>query len=69
MIIYDRLWKTMNDKGITIYSLEKDHGIVRSQMKRFQRNCIVTTYTLNRLCNALQCDINDILEFVPDKKE
>jgi len=66
MIIYDRLWDTLEKKGITKYRLRKDYNIRKSQLDRLKRNESVTTNTIDRLCNILDCDITDIMEHIKD---
>ena len=36
-------------------------------VQRLQRNEPVTTHTLNKLCEILDCELSDIAEYVPDK--
>lgn len=64
MIIYDRLWKTMEQKGISQYSLIKDYHVNESQLFRLRKNMIVKTTTLDRLCEILDCKIEDICQYV-----
>lgn len=66
MIVYDRLWKTLAIKGITKYRLKKDYHISQAQFDRLKRNESVTTSTIDKLCNLLECDIIDIMEHIPD---
>lgn len=66
MIIYDRLWDTMKRKGISQYTLYTTYGISKAQIQRLKRNESVTTNTLNTLCNILDCDIEEICEFIKD---
>lgn len=67
MIVYDRLWETMKKKGITQYSLIKDHNINEAQLFRLRQNMVVKTITLDRLCEILDCRIEDICEYVKNK--
>lgn len=69
MIIYDRLWKTLKAKGITQYKLINEYQISPGQLTRLHRNESVTTHTLDQLCNILECDITDILEYISPKKK
>ena len=64
MIIYDRLWETMKQKGISQYSLIKDYNINESQLFRLRKNLVVKTITLDRLCEILDCEIEDICQHV-----
>lgn len=66
MIIYDRLWNTMKEKEISQYTLYTTYGISKAQIQRLKRNESVTTNTLNTLCNILDCNIEDICEFIKD---
>lgn len=66
MIKYDRLWKTMKDRGISQYDLYTHYNVNRSQLDRLRRNSNIETNTLDRLCNILKCDIEDIMEHIDD---
>ena len=68
MIIYDKLWKTMKEKGITQYALIKKYKISPSQITRLKRNESVSTHTIDIFCKILKCDITDIMEFIDDGK-
>lgn len=63
MIVFDKLWLTMKDRGISQYKLIKDHQISTGQLDRLRKNGNVSTYTLDQLCTILQCDLADIAEF------
>ena len=67
MICYDKLWKTMKEKGISQYKLIKDCGFSSGQLDRLRKNDNVNTYTLDQLCRILDCDIGDIARYVRDK--
>lgn len=66
MIKFDRLWKTMDKKGITQYDLYTRHNVNRSQINRLRHNQNVEVNTIDRLCNILQCNVEDIMEHIPD---
>lgn len=66
MIVYDRLWKTMKARGITQYALYTHYNVNRSQLDRLRKNQNVQTNTIDRLCNILQCRVEDIMEQIPD---
>ena len=69
MIKYDKLWETMKKKGVTTDWLREKCGIDRKTIRRLQSNENTETKTLNKLCLILQCRLEDIAEFVPDKTE
>ena len=69
MIIYDKLWITMEKKGVSTYWLREKCGIDRKTIRRLRTNDNIETKTLNKLCIALNCSLDDIAQFVPEKNE
>ena len=67
MITFDRLWVTMKERGVTTYQLREKAGIDSKTIRRLRANENMETKTLNKLCNALQCDLRDIVEYTPDE--
>ena len=68
MIVFDRLWQTMKEKGVSTYLLRERCGIDSKTVRRLTANDNVETKTLDRLCAALDCTLSDIAEYIPDKK-
>ena len=68
MIIYDRLWKTMKKKGVSQYKLTKEYGFSSGQLDRLRKNGNISTFTLDSLCEILDCKLEDIVEFIPKNK-
>lgn len=68
MITYSPLWHTLKNKGVSQYQLIKDYGVDNAQLQRLRQNQVVKTLTLNKLCQILDCRIEDIIEYVPDHK-
>ena len=66
MISYDRLWQTMKAKGITQYALIKKYNISPAQITRLKRNESVSTHTIETFCRILQCNVEDIMQYVED---
>lgn len=66
MIRYDRLWVTLKSKGFTKYQLTKEYGVSKAQLHRLRHNQSVNTNTLDRLCNILECEVEDIMEHIQD---
>lgn len=67
MIVFDKLWTTMKEKGVSQYTLIKDYGFSPGQLTRPRHNHNINTYTLNRLCEILNCELSDIAEYLPKK--
>ncbi len=63
MIVYDKLWETMKSKNISQYKLIKTYHISTGQLDRLRKNANVSTFTLNQLCEILDCQLWDIAEF------
>ena len=68
MIIYDKLWETMKQKGISYYDLTIKHGVSKSLLHRLKYNQGVSTNSLNTLCNILDCKLEDIATFYKDEQ-
>ena len=62
------LEKTLKEKGITRYELAKRTGILFHVIDRYYKNTVVRydSYILNKFCEALDCDISDLMEYTAD---
>lgn len=69
MISYDRLWQTMKERGITQYSLIKNFGISPAQITRLKRNESVSTHTIEVFCRILDCNVEDIMQYVKENEQ
>lgn len=67
MISYERLWVTMKEKGATTYTLQVKGEISSSTIRRLKAGDSVSTNTLDAICKILDCTINDIIEYIPEK--
>ncbi len=66
MVVYDRLWETMKQKGISQYRLIKYFKFSAAQINRLRTNSYVSTHTIDILCSILNCRVEDIMEFQND---
>lgn len=64
---YNKLWKLMIDKKINKTQLCKAAGITTNAMAKLGRDETVTQETLERICVALNCTLDDIVEIIPDE--
>ena len=69
MIVFEKLWETMKEKGVSTYTLREKCGIDSKTVRRLRANENVETKTLDRLCAVLDCKIEDIVEFIKDEAE
>lgn len=67
MIVFDKLWGVMKEKGVSTYWLREKCGIDNKTIRRLRANDNMETKTLNKLCIALNCRLEDIAEFIPDE--
>ena len=63
MISYAPLWKTMEDKGVTTYTLIAKYGIASKTVYNLKHNKSITMFTLSKLCYILNCTPNDVVTF------
>lgn len=66
MIVFDKLWETMKLKGISTYTLRERCGIDSKTVRRLKANENIETKTLDKLCDALDCKVEDIIEYIKD---
>lgn len=66
MITFNRLWVTMKEKNVTQYTLIKKYGMSPAQITRIKRNSNVNTHTIDKLCQILNCRVEDIMEYCKD---
>ena len=66
-ITFDRLFVLMKEKGLTTYQIRKQHIITESTLQKLRENRNITTDSIAALCNALECQPGDLMEFVPDQ--
>ena len=68
-VSYKRLFHLMIDKGMTNAELIDKGGFSANIITRLKRNNYVALDSIERICCALNCGVDDILEFIPDEKE
>jgi len=64
MIVFDKLWETMEKKNISTYRLREKCGIDSKTIRRLRANENIETRTLDKLCTALSCKLEDIAKYV-----
>ena len=63
---YNKLWKLLIDKGMTKTEMRKAAGISSSSLAKLGKGENVTTDVLLRICEALNCTLDDIAEAVDE---
>ena len=67
MISYKPFFDTLRQKGITEYALIFKQGIPANTIHRMKHGEAITTKTLNTLCEILDCDVSEIIEYHKDE--
>lgn len=65
---YKKLWKLLVDKEMSKGDLHKASGLSSSTMTKLRKSEDVSMEALRKICVALNCNIADIVEFVPDSE-
>ncbi|MCL2884167.1 MAG: helix-turn-helix domain-containing protein [Oscillospiraceae bacterium] len=68
MISYEPFWKTLKEKSLTSYALTKKMNVKDATLYRMRKGRPMTTTTLDELCRILDCEVQDIVCYLPDKK-
>ena len=62
-VSYSKLWKLLVDKRMNKSQLREAAGISTNAVAKLGRNETVSLETLKKICNALDCNIEDVIEF------
>ena len=65
MITYERLWARMEKDGVSQYKL-RNNGISNSTLYRLKHDQVINTDTIDKICNILGCNVEDIMEHRSD---
>ncbi|WP_279010588.1 helix-turn-helix domain-containing protein [Synergistes jonesii] len=67
-VSYKKLFHLMIDKGITNAELMEKGGFSANIITRLKRDHYVALDSIEKICYALDCGVDDILEFIPEEK-
>jgi DNA-binding Xre family transcriptional regulator len=67
-VSYKKLWKLLIDRDMKKKDLCKKAGISSASVTKMGKGGHVTTEVLVKICKALDCGIDDIMEVVSDKQ-
>ena len=65
---YIKLFKLLIDRNIKKKELREMSGVSATSIAKLGKGVNVNTDVLLKICGALNCDIEDIMEFVPDNE-
>lgn len=66
---YKKLWKLLIDRDLSNKDLKELSGVSNASLTKMRKGGNVTTDVLLKICKALKCNTDDIMEVVPDKAE
>lgn len=66
---YNKLFKMMIDRKMTNNQLAKQAGISLNIITRLKRDEYIAMQTIEKICTALDCGVDDILEFIPESQQ
>ena len=67
-VSYKKLWHILIDRNMKKKDLEELAGINHYTVKKMSRDENVNADVLGKVCNALDCKVEDIVDFLPDKE-
>lgn len=68
-INYDKLFHMMIDRKITNIQLKDMAGISANIITRLKRDEYISIESIEKICKALQCGVDDILDFVDEEEQ
>lgn len=69
MILYSAFWETLRKSNESTYTLIKNHHISSSTIDKLRKNKPLNTTTINDLCRILNCQVEDIMKYVPSAED
>ena len=69
MMLFEPLWKTMKIKKVSIYALINKYNVSRGTIDNLKHNRNVTIATIERLCEILDCQVEDIVVYKKNKSD
>ncbi|MBE6778186.1 MAG: helix-turn-helix transcriptional regulator [Ruminococcaceae bacterium] len=67
-VSYNKLWKLLIDKKMSKAEMRRAAGISPNTLTKLNRDEEVTMTIINKICTALQVDIGDVMEFIPEEE-
>ena len=68
-VSYKKLFKLLIDRDMKKKELKELSGIGNSTMSKLANNENVTVEVMAKICNALNCSMDDVIEILPDREE
>lgn len=69
MMDFEPLWQTMKRKNVSCYALINKYGVSRGMVDKLKHNRNVTLQTVERLCEILDCEIQDVVIYKKNEEQ
>ena len=69
MIVYTPFWETLKKSKESTYTLIKNHHISSSTIDKLRNNKPLNTTTINDFCRILNCNVSDIMTYIPSESD
>jgi len=66
-VSYNKLWKLLIDKKMSKAEMRRAAGISPNTLTKLNRDEEVTMTIINKICTALQVDVGEVMEFIPEE--
>ncbi|KXT99834.1 MULTISPECIES: helix-turn-helix domain-containing protein [Streptococcus] len=67
-ITYNKLWKLLIDKSMTKTDLKNITGMNSATLANMGKNKFISLRMVDKICKELDCQIEDVVEFVREEK-
>ncbi len=67
-VSYNRLWKRLIDENMMKRDLRLKAGVTTNVIAKMGKNEHISTEVICKICEALKCNVDDIIEFLPEDK-
>ena len=68
-VSYKKLWKLLLDRDMMKKDLREKAGLTTNVIAKLGKNKNVSTEVLCKICDALNCKVDDIVDFIPDSED
>ena len=65
---YKKLWKLLIDRDMTRADLRGKTGLSPATLAKMSRGAAIGANVLERICETMQCNVGDIMDYVPDEE-
>ena len=68
-VSYKKLFHLLVDRDMTAVQLQQQAGYSANITTRLRKNIYISLESMEKICKALDCKVDDVVEFIPDTEE